>query len=152
MIYIIEICNCVIIVHSLWRLLLLCKSKILDSTLVIQIIWLNHFNSWLVNLWILCSDWSDSFLLSNIVISSWVSWASTLSCRFVVLGLISSIIISIIIQKCSSAHIGGESLTSFYLFEILFFAFDRVRIILSIDDRRHLGHERMGSFLVFIIS
>lgn len=115
---------------------------------------MNHFDRWLVNLGIFSSDWSHSFFLTNKIIpSTGVGWATTFTSWFVILCLIASIIICIIIQKCSSTHICWESLTSFYLFEILLFALDGILIILlTIWDRWHLRHKRMRSFLVFLVT
>ena len=159
MIDIIEICNCVIVIHLIRSLLLLCKSKILNSTCGVvigwQIIRLNHFDRRLVNFRIFSSDRSHCFFLANEVITlSRIGGTGAFTSRFVILCLITSIIISIIIQKCSSAHICWESLTSFYLFEILLFTLDGILIILSltIGDRRHLRHKRMRSLLIFFIT
>ena len=159
MINIIEICNRIIIIHLIWCLLLLCKSKILNSTGAVVIGWqivrLNHFDGWLVNLGMFSSNRSHSFFLPYKVITiSRIGWTSALTCRFVILCLIASIIISIIVQKCTCAHIGWESLTSFNLFEILLFALNRILIILSLTicDWRHLRHKRMWPLLIFLIA
>lgn len=155
MINIVKICNSIITIHCTRWLLLLCKSKILNTTIIApsQSIRLNHFDSWLVYLGIFSSDWPNCFFLTNEFITSRVCWSTALTSWFIILSLITSIITSIIIQNSTSSHISWESLTWFYFFEILLFTINRILIIqLSLCDRWHLWHKWMWSFLILLIS
>lgn len=151
---IIKISDCVVATGCVCLpLLLLSKPKVLDSSLVVShTIWLDHFHSWLIYFRVLCSCWSHSFLLTSKITTLWSTSRAFVCWRFVFMSLISTIIWSIIVQKCTSSHICWKSMTSFYFFEILLFTLDRILIrSLTIRNRRHFRHQGMRSFFVFFL-
>jgi len=145
---IIKISNCIITISSIGLSLLLRKPEVLNTSLVvgIEVIRLDHFDRRLIYFWILClsNRWSYSFLLTSKIASLWSTTTAprTFICWwFILMSLIPSIIRSIVIQKGTSSHICRKSMTSFYFFEILLFAFNRVLIgSLTIRNRWHFRH------------
>lgn len=159
---IIEISDCRIAAGRV-RLLSLLRSKpeVLNSTtatalIICQTVLLAyHLHRRLVNFWVFCSSWSSSFFRYEV---TFVGGAGTTATTATVVGwwlifvcLIPAIIRSIVVKKCTSSHVSRKSVTSFYLFQILFFPFNRILIWqLTMRNRRHFGHKWMRSFLVFI--